>query len=106
MVNIWALHRNPKLWKDPGKFDPERWLDKDGKLISHPYQFLPFSTGRRVCVGESFAKVELHLYLAMLLQKLQLRPPPGEEDSFTVKRMPGFLFSFPKPYDVLAIPRY
>ena len=39
--------------------------------------FVPFSMGRRSCIGESFAKLELHMLLTMMLQKFTISPTPG-----------------------------
>ena len=73
--------------------------------MKHPYQFLPFSTGRRACVGESLAKAKLHLSLAMLLQKLEFKPPPGMEKSFKVEMLPGSGQIMAEPYEIIALPR-
>ena len=104
-MNIWAIHMNPTLWKDPETFNPDRWLDDGHKHMIHPYQFLPFSAGRRVCVGESLAKVELHLYVAMLLQKLEFRPAPGQEQSFKVDMHAGSVHIIADPFEIIAVPR-
>ncbi|KAM5229442.1 cytochrome P450 2W1 [Ctenodactylus gundi] len=63
-------------WATPDQFNPGHFLDADGRFVK-PAAFLPFSAGRRVCVGESLARTELFLLLAGLLQKYYLRPPPG-----------------------------
>ncbi|XP_069116655.1 steroid 17-alpha-hydroxylase/17,20 lyase-like [Argopecten irradians] len=83
MINQWALHNDPRHWKDPSKFDPERYLDSDGNLGPKPVSWLPFSAGRRVCLGESVAKAELHLICAILLQQFDISIPPGETADFT-----------------------
>ena len=63
------------------------------------FSFLPFSTGRRVCVGEAVAKVELHLLTALLFQRYTFAPPEGEE--LKIETIPG-LQCVPKPYKVVA----
>ena len=45
MSNIWAVHNNPEVWKDPEAFRPERFLDGD-KLAPPPDEYVPFSTGK------------------------------------------------------------
>ena len=46
---------------DPLLFSPDRFLDSDGRFKSFD-EFVPFSLGRRVCLGESIAKMELFLF--------------------------------------------
>ncbi|XP_069116671.1 steroid 17-alpha-hydroxylase/17,20 lyase-like [Argopecten irradians] len=83
MINQWALHNDPRHWNEPAKFDPERYLDSDGNLGPKPISWLPFSAGRRVCLGESVAKAELHVMCAILLQQYDIMIPPGETADFT-----------------------
>ncbi|XP_060068573.1 steroid 17-alpha-hydroxylase/17,20 lyase-like [Ylistrum balloti] len=83
MVNQWALHYDTRHWKDPKKFDPERFLDSDGNLGPKPVSWLPFSAGRRVCLGESVAKAELHVICAILLHQFDIMLPPGVAPDFT-----------------------
>ncbi|XP_071137260.1 steroid 17-alpha-hydroxylase/17,20 lyase-like [Mytilus edulis] len=77
MINHWALHHDPKYWKDVEKFDPTRYLDENGKLGMKPESWLPFSAGRRVCLGEVVAKPELHLIFATIMQRFKITLPEG-----------------------------
>ncbi|KAJ8020808.1 Cytochrome P450 2U1 [Holothuria leucospilota] len=52
------MHHDPKLYPDPEKFDPNRFLTEDGQ-VKKQESFMPFGAGRRVCMGESLAKLEL-----------------------------------------------
>jgi cytochrome P450 len=63
-----ATHRRPDLWKDPERFDPERFrTEAEG---SRPrLSWFPFGAGPRVCIGNHFALVEGTLVLATLLGK-------------------------------------
>ncbi|XP_047388712.1 cytochrome P450 2W1 [Sciurus carolinensis] len=63
-------------WETPDQFNPGHFLDADGHFVKRA-AFLPFSAGRRVCVGESLARAELFLLFAGLLQRYRLLPPPG-----------------------------
>ncbi|GFO35320.1 cytochrome p450 2u1 [Plakobranchus ocellatus] len=60
-------------WENPMDFRPERFLDDQGK-ITQPEQFMPFSIGRRLCLGESMARMELYLFLAALVQRFEFAP--------------------------------
>ena len=77
MINHWALHHDPKAWDNVNEFRPERFLDSNGKLGPKPESWLPFSAGRRVCLGESVAKPELHLIFAALMQNFTWQLPDG-----------------------------
>ncbi|XP_048746820.1 steroid 17-alpha-hydroxylase/17,20 lyase-like [Ostrea edulis] len=78
IINHWALHHDPKYWKDPEKFDPHRYLDENGKMKpARPDSWLPFSAGRRVCLGETLAKPEILLMCANLLKRFDIRLPEG-----------------------------
>ena len=61
IVNLRAVHEDPENWENPTDFNPHRHIDSNGQLITNSGNFLPFSAGRRVCAGESLAKVRLHL---------------------------------------------
>ena len=77
MINHWALHRDSKYWSDVEKFDPNRYLDQNGKLGMKPESWLPFSAGRRVCLGETVAKPELHVIFASIMQRFKISLPEG-----------------------------
>lgn len=68
----WLLHRHVRLWDDPTRFNPDRFLPERASLRPR-MSFLPFGTGPRVCVGASFAMTEAILILATLLQSFRLR---------------------------------
>lgn len=50
VVSLFELHRDPKYWKDPLKFIPERF-EPEEVAKRHPYAYLPFSVGQRNCIG-------------------------------------------------------
>ena len=103
MVNHWALHNDPTKWENVNDFIPERFLDSDGKLGPKPENWLPFSAGRRVCLGESVAKPELHLVFAALMQKFTWRLPDGvEADLEEIGNTFGLI---PKQHKMIIEPR-
>ncbi|XP_046556081.1 cytochrome P450 2C31-like [Haliotis rubra] len=77
VINHYALHQDPEQWSDPHIFNPDRFLDQNGKMATKPESWLPFSAGRRVCLGESVAKPELHLLLAGIMRHFKVSLPPG-----------------------------
>ncbi|XP_049267023.1 cytochrome P450 2U1-like [Rhipicephalus sanguineus] len=73
LPNMWAVHNDARLWKEPTKFLPERHLSEDGKSLLHKSQHsIPFSLGQRACAGETFAKMEIFLLITFLLQKYRV----------------------------------
>lgn len=71
------LHRNPKYWKDPLEFRPERWLEKD-KTKHHPFSFIPFSAGGRNCAGQQFAQLEAQLIVSSLIRSFHIDIAPEQ----------------------------
>ncbi|XP_035684756.1 cytochrome P450 2C31-like isoform X1 [Branchiostoma floridae] len=77
LPNLWSANMDPEFWPDPEKFDPGRFLESDGKVVTRPESFMPFSTGRRVCLGEQLAKMELFLLFSSLLKHFTFKLPEG-----------------------------
>ncbi|KAF3835025.1 hypothetical protein F7725_027583 [Dissostichus mawsoni] len=67
-------------WETPDTFNPEHFLDSEGKFRRRD-AFLPFSAGKRVCIGEHLARMELFLMFTVLLQHFTISPVPGEMPS-------------------------
>jgi len=68
----WAMHRDPKYFPDPEKFDPHRWLDGLEKKLPK-FAYFPFGGGPRICIGNTFAIMEAELVLATVLQKFRIK---------------------------------
>ncbi|MXX51667.1 MAG: cytochrome P450 [Chloroflexi bacterium] len=77
-ILIYLLHRHPEHWQQPLDFLPERWADPAIEN-RHKYAYVPFATGPRICIGNSFATMEANLLLATIAQRYQLRLLPGAE---------------------------
>ncbi|KAG8195598.1 hypothetical protein JTE90_017896 [Oedothorax gibbosus] len=76
--NIWAIHNDPKYWKNPEKFEPERFILEDGKSVNlKPDSYVPFSFGRRMCPGEMIALAEVLCYFVTIMRKFTVLPPKG-----------------------------
>ncbi|XP_076242207.1 cytochrome P450 enzyme phantom [Calliopsis andreniformis] len=67
----WAVHTDPAHWSDPLEFQPDRFLTADGRFFK-PESFLPFQTGKRVCIGEELAKMILFLFAGRILRKYEV----------------------------------
>lgn len=66
----WVLHHNPRVWEDPERFDPDRFLP-EAEAARHKTAWAPFSAGPRVCIGNHFSMMEAQLVLALLLQRVR-----------------------------------
>lgn len=77
---LYAFHRDENYWgKDVDRFNPERFLDKNGKLSLSLDQSLPFGAGRRLCAGETFARNMFFLVVTALFQNFNISLPKGEK---------------------------
>jgi cytochrome P450 len=77
--NIYGIHFDDAIWVDPQNFRPERFLSEDGSFKRHE-AFVPFSTGKRVCLGETLARDELFLFFTSLFQAFSVKPETTAEE--------------------------
>uniref|UniRef100_UPI00398F1F2C uncharacterized protein n=1 Tax=Pristiophorus japonicus TaxID=55135 RepID=UPI00398F1F2C len=88
-------------WEKPNEFNPSHFLDAEGKFVKK-VAFMPFSAGRRICIGESLAKMELFLFFTTLMQRFSFRAPPGAP--LDLSPCVGLTLC-PKPHQVCAVLR-
>ena len=69
MVNMWSCMRDPTYWEDADKFEPKRFIDSDGNFKCKNPAMMPFSVGKRACIGESIARLQIFLIFTSLMQK-------------------------------------
>ncbi|GFO05890.1 cytochrome p450 2b19 [Plakobranchus ocellatus] len=102
MLNLDSVLRDESAWGDPDIFRPDRFLDGDGSVIVKK-ELIPFGIGKRNCLGEGLASMELFLFLAALVQKFEFLPEKnGELPTMT----PNVGFSrVAQPFKVRAIRR-
>ncbi|OAY32848.1 dimethylnonatriene synthase [Manihot esculenta] len=105
VVNIWKLHRDPLVWKDPNLFQPERFLTTHAHLDvrGQNFEYIPFSSGRRSCPAINFGLQVVQLTLARLLQGFDLTTIGG----LPVDMKEGLGIALPKvdPVEVIIEPR-
>jgi cytochrome P450 len=75
VVPIWSVHRDPRWWPDPERFDPARF-EPDAVAARHRYAWLPFGGGARACIGTQFALLEATLAVARVLSVYDVVTPP------------------------------
>ena len=72
MVAPWVLHRHRRYWKEPNRFDPDRFLpEREAEITSGAY--IPFGIGPRICAGAAFATIEATLLIARLFRRYDWR---------------------------------
>ncbi|GHB32806.1 cytochrome P450 [Streptomyces chryseus] len=76
LICPYILHRNPRLWEDPERFDPERF-DPQAVASRPRYAYIPFGAGPRFCVGSNLGMMEAVFVTALVTRDLDLRTVPG-----------------------------
>lgn len=94
-----ALHRDQHLYPNPMRFDPDRWLRERADRPPRA-AFIPFGTGDRQCIGDSYAVREMTIVIAAVAARLRLRPVPGSR----VREVAGMLLR-PSALPMVAEPR-
>jgi cytochrome P450 len=87
----WVLHRDPRLFPDPLRFDPDRWSEDFERSLPR-CAYLPFGAGPRMCVGREFARMELALIVAAIAQRFRIEwgaEPPVPAASITLRPTGG-----------------
>ncbi|XP_072537953.1 cytochrome P450 2J2-like [Salminus brasiliensis] len=100
-TNLSSVLSDKNEWEAPDTFNPGHFLDKQGQFRKRDAS-MPFSAGKRVCLGETLARKELFLFMTFLLQRFTFSPGPGEE--LSLKGQLGFTHT-PIPYRMCVIPR-
>ncbi|KAG8517907.1 LOW QUALITY PROTEIN: Cytochrome P450 2D14, partial [Galemys pyrenaicus] len=97
--NLSSVLKDETIWEKPRRFHPEHFLDAQGRFVRQE-AFMPFSAGRRSCLGEPLARMELFLFFTCLLQRFSFsvpagQPPPSDRGVFAVLVTPA-------PYQLLG----
>jgi cytochrome P450 len=80
LISQLMMHRDPRYFPDPERFDPSRWSANDPRNASLPrFAYFPFGGGPRVCIGAGFAMMEAVLLLATIAQRFQIQIVPEQK---------------------------
>ena len=78
VANLLRIHHEEKYWTQPDVFDPERFYDREkGVCLTNP-NLMPFSVGKRYCLGQSLAEKEFFMFFVGLLKSFKFKPFEGE----------------------------
>lgn len=98
-ANMRDAHHDKEYWGDPENFRPERFIEKNGNKIIKHEAFMPFSTGKRICLGESLAKDTFFLFFTYLLQRFRFQKVPGA--TLSIQPNAKTFIVAPKPYEII-----
>ncbi|XP_058430196.1 cytochrome P450 2D17 isoform X2 [Marmota monax] len=102
ITNLSSVLKDETVWEKPLHFHPGHFLDAQGHFVKRE-AFMPFSAGRRVCLGEPLARMELFLFFTCLLQRFSFSVPPGQARPSDYGVF-GTIVT-PSPYQLCAEPR-
>ncbi|MBW5480529.1 cytochrome P450 [Streptomyces bambusae] len=75
--SLYALHRDPGLYENADRFDPDRWLPERQATGPGRQAYIPFGAGNRKCIGDLFVWTEATIAIATILRRWRLVPVPG-----------------------------
>lgn len=104
LFSYWRIHYDEAEWDEPSVFKPERFINENGKFVgwnAFP-GFLPFGVGRRACLGQALAKLQVFIITSRLLHRFRFKAPEGEIPTYDGETS---AVRFPKPYNLVAIER-
>uniref|UniRef100_A0A8C5L7R7 Cytochrome P450 n=1 Tax=Jaculus jaculus TaxID=51337 RepID=A0A8C5L7R7_JACJA len=102
LTNLSSVLKDESVWEKPLRFHPEHFLDAQGHFVKQE-AFMPFSAGRRACLGEPLARMELFLLFTCLLQRFSFSVPAGQPRPSDYGVF-GALTT-PSPYQLCAVAR-
>jgi cytochrome P450 len=106
VMSQWIMHRDPRYFPDPEKFDPDRWLTERAQRLPR-FAYFPFGGGPRQCIGNTFAMMEATLLLASIARCFQFRLESGHPvvpmPSFTLRPKHGIRMAVQKRGEVASL---
>lgn len=100
--NLTSVLFDKNEWETPFTFNPRHFLNEEGKFVK-PAAFIPFSAGKRLCLGENLAKMELFLFFTSFMQHFTFSMPSG------VTPVTDYRYGLtlaPQPYEICVTSRH
>uniref|UniRef100_A0A1W7HBS0 Cytochrome P450 n=1 Tax=Scoparia dulcis TaxID=107240 RepID=A0A1W7HBS0_SCODU len=105
-VNVWAIARDPAVWKNPLEFRPERFQEEDVDMKGTDYRLLPFGSGRRICPGAQLAIYLVSSMLGHMVHHFTWTPPSGvKPEDMDMIEQPGTVTYMRTPLQAVPTPR-
>lgn len=105
-VNVWAIARDPNVWKNPLEFRPERFEEENIDIKGNDFRVLPFGAGRRVCPGAQLGINLVQSMLGHLLHHFKWELPEGmKPEEIDMTENPGMVTFMHTPLQAVAVPR-
>lgn len=105
LVNVWAIGRDPSIWKMPNCFMPERFLGSDTDVKGRDFELLPFGGGRRICPGLPLALRMLPSMLGSLLNCFEWNLENGESlENMDMEEKFGITLRKAQPLRAIPVP--
>ncbi|XP_023367481.1 cytochrome P450 2C20-like isoform X2 [Otolemur garnettii] len=102
MSSLTSVLHDDNEFPDPETFNPAHFLDESGNFKKSDF-FMPFSTGKRICLGEGLARMELFLFLTSILQNFNLKSSIDTR-KIDITSVPSGTISLPPLYKICFIP--
>ena len=91
VINHYHVHHDPHIWVDPENIRQERFLSDDGKSVVKSEALIPFSIGKRICIGEQIAKDTIFMFLTAIMQRFGIDLDPNFSEPSLESPTPMFL---------------
>ena len=101
IANLTKFHMDPEVFPSPKIFQPERFIDENGKYKKND-QVVPFGIGKRVCMGDTLAKNEMFIFFVRMLQRITFHETANKTSPDNVIRG---IVTVPKPFEVRVTPK-
>jgi len=101
LTNLQSVNMSTDHWQDPKAFRPERFLDESGQIVGRE-NILPFSLGKRSCIGISLVRQQLFLFTTLVVRNFLLLPPFGQEKINPTEIL--LLTMRPSPFEIRMVP--
>lgn len=109
MVNMWAISRDPRVWRDPLEFMPERFVTGEGEaefsVLGSDLRLAPFGSGRRTCPGKSLGLATVSFWVAKLLHEFEWIACDDEKNGVDLTEVLRLSCEMANPLTVKVRPR-